>query len=134
MRAIYVVTCDFALMGAEGKPTLVGVFDSFRAPSVPFAWPRFALAARVEFELFEMVPHQLQIVIQDPSGARVGQAGGPVNLGALPPGVMKASFDPHMLFDNFVFAAFGAYTFSVEIDGINVGSTQVTVIQQSGVA
>ena len=49
MHVQYVAVCDHVLVGADGKPSLIGVFSDIQAPAVPVTLPRLAFAARLLF-------------------------------------------------------------------------------------
>jgi hypothetical protein len=132
VRLVYLVTCDFALVSADGKPTLVGVFNAIRGAAAPLAWPRFSLAGRLEFDsTFLGGSHYIEIAVRDPSGAIVGHLNTTMPGGTPPPDTPRLTFDPQIVFDNFVFASFGTYSFSVSVDGTVLGTTQIDIIQQT---
>lgn len=133
MRALYTLLCDFVLVSADGKPSVIGVFDAVRAPSTPFSYPRFALACRVELEAEPVGgKHIVQMTAQDPSGGVVFQAGGPITTKPTPTGISRSTFDTHLLLDGLMFQQFGTYTFSIAVDGVLLGTTQLNVLQIQG--
>jgi hypothetical protein len=130
MRLIYAVVSDFALVSADGKPTIVGVFDTIRAQTVPFVWARFAFAARLESDASEAgSKYNLQIVIRDPNGTEMARAGGPFQVPPTPPGVPRVYFDPQIIFDGFTFPALGTYTLTLEANGVPLATVAINVIQ-----
>jgi hypothetical protein len=132
VKALYAVTCDYALVSADGKPTIVGVFNLIRTVSIPFQWPRFCFASRVEFPAGTGIGiHSLAISINDPSGARLGQVNGQFQIAAPPVASLPAVFDPHMFFDNVVFQAIGRYGISLEIDGVQLATSYLYVEQMA---
>jgi hypothetical protein len=133
MQLVYAVTSDFALMSTDGKPTIVGVFDAVRTRAVPFPWPRFAFVGRVRLDPLDAgTSHTMQITMRDPAGIVAAQAGGPVTFGPPPPDGGSMYFDPIMVFDNFMFTAFGQYSISLEIDSVPMGATVISIVQLVG--
>ena len=128
MQPVYAVVCDFALVSQDRKPTIVGVFTDIRVPTVPFQWPRFAFAGRVELDLLvDAGTHSIALTVKDPAGVQLSQITGSVVFGPGPQQAGRAMFDPHMVFDNFIFGSFGRYTLELTIDGLPMGTATLDI-------
>lgn len=53
MRVTLCKFCEYSCQLANGRHSLIGVFDSFVLPQVPFDHPPFYLSVQVEFEPIE---------------------------------------------------------------------------------
>jgi hypothetical protein len=128
MHVQYVALCENAIIAADGKPSLIGVFSDLQAPHVPVTIPRLAFAARVLFTADEAgTAHRVEVVISDPEGAELGRPGGELQLPGLPDGVDTLAVDIPLQFDLFQVAAFGRYTFLLHLDGKPAAAAQLTV-------
>jgi len=61
--------CDFA-QDNGGKLTIVGSFDTIRAPGLPVVLPLVSLAAKLRFSLQERGMHHFEITFTDLDGQR----------------------------------------------------------------
>ena len=64
------VLCDHALIGQDGKLSLIGIFDRIAVPGLPSQHPRFFVVA-----IFDMAPgnHVVRVELLDPTGHSVLQ-------------------------------------------------------------
>ena len=130
MHVQYVAICDHVVMGADGKPSLIGIFDHIQAERVPVTMPRFAFVARILFTPEEAGRnYKLEVVITDPEGKELGRPGGDLGLPPSPGVVDSFASDVPILFDMFQFNAFGRYSFVLTIDGKQSAGVQVSVRQ-----
>ena len=130
MHVQYVAICDQVIIGSDGRPSLINVFNDVPAPAVPFTIPRLVFVARVLFTDDELGgQRRVEIVITDPGGAEMGRPGGDLQLPQAPPGVDSVAVDIPLPFDMFQVSAFGRYTFLLQIDGAARGAAQLHVRQ-----
>ena len=132
MHVQYVAVCDHVLVGADGKPSLIGVFSDIHAPSVPVTLPRLAFVARILFTNEEAgKTYRIEVVITDPKGTELARPGGEITVPPAPPGVDSLAADLPMLFDMFGLPDFGRYTFMLLVDGKPTAGVQMAVRQAS---
>jgi len=130
MHVQYVALCDQVIVGADGRPSLIGVVNDVTAPTLPVTLPRLAFAARLLFPAEEANrSYRVEVLISDPSGAEVGRPGGDITLPAPPPGIESVAVDIPLHFDLFELAAAGRYTFLLHVDGAATAGVQLSVRQ-----
>jgi hypothetical protein len=130
MHVQYVAVCDHVLVGADGKPSLIGVFSDIQAVQVPVTLPRLAFAARLLLTGDETGRnYKAEVVIKDPKGQEIARPGGEINVPQVPAGVDSLAIDLPMIFDMFGLNDFGRYTFMLEIDGEPKAGVQIAVRQ-----
>lgn len=130
MHVQYVALCEQVIMAADGKPSLIGLFNDVHAAQLPITIPRFAFAARMLFTHQEAgKAYRVEVLITDPSGTELGRPGGEVSLPPAPPGVDSVAVDVPIQFDLFQVNAFGRYTFLLHVDGEAKAAVQLAVRQ-----
>jgi hypothetical protein len=130
MHVQYVAVCDHVLVGADGKPSLIGVFSDIQAVQVPVTLPRLAFAARLLLTGDETGRnYKAEVVIKDPKGEEIARPGGEINVPQVPAGIDSLAIDLPMIFDMFGLNEFGRYTFLLEIDGEPKAAVQIAVRQ-----
>lgn len=130
MHVQYVAVCDHVLVGADGKPSLIGVFSDIQAQSVPVTLPRLAFAARILFTADEAgKTYRIEVVIKDPKGNELARPGGEITVPPAPNNIDSLAADLPMLFDMFGLPEFGRYTFMLEVDGKQTAGVQIAVRQ-----
>lgn len=72
MKVELFAACDYAADYA-GKLTLVGVFDTLGAPSVPVFHPQLCVAAKLRFDDTEAGPKRVRFTLTDADGRAVLQ-------------------------------------------------------------
>jgi len=128
----YVALCDQVILGNDGRPSLIGVFNDLQVAAIPFVLPRIAFAARILFTSEEVGrPHSVELVMTDPSGKEIGRPGGEVTLPAMPPGLDSVAVDLPLQFDLFNVTAAGRYTFLLHVDGSPAAAVQLSIRQQA---
>lgn len=126
MHVQYVALCDQIVIGQDGRPSLIGVFNDLQVGQLPFVLPRFAFAARIHFTADGMGRgHHVEVVITDPNGTELGRPGGEVSLPDPPPGIDSIAVDLPLHFDLFQLATEGRYTFVLHVDGKAAAGTQL---------
>jgi hypothetical protein len=134
MHVQYVALCDQIIIGTDGRPSLIGVFNDLQVPAFPFTLPRLAFAGRVLFTADEVGRnHKIEVAITDPTGREVGRPGGDLSLPQAPPGAESVSVDIPIQFDLFEVASAGRYTFLLHIDGAKSAAVQLSVRQAANV-
>ena len=128
MHVQYVAVCDHVLVGADGKPSLIGVFSDIQAVQVPVTLPRLSFAARLLLTGDETGrTYKAEVVIKDPKGNELARPGGEINVPQVPAGIDSIAIDLPMIFDMFGLPEFGRYTFMLEIDGEPKAGVQIAV-------
>lgn len=128
MHVQYVAVCDHVLVGADGKPSLIGVFSDIQAVQVPVTLPRLAFAARLLLTADETgKTYRAEVVIKDPQGNELARPGGEINVPQVPTGIDSLAIDLPMIFDMFGLPEYGRYTFMLEIDGDPKAGVQIAV-------
>jgi hypothetical protein len=130
MHVQYVAVCDHVLVGADGKPSLIGVFSDIQAVQVPVTLPRLAFAARILLTAEETGKnYKVDLVISDPKGNELARPSGEIGVPKAPAGVDSLAIDLPMLLDMFGLPEYGRYTFMLEIDGEPKAGVQIAVRQ-----
>jgi hypothetical protein len=133
MHPQYVALCDQVILGADGRPSLINVFNDMQAASVPVVLPRLTLAARLLFTADEGGrSRRVEVAITDPDGKELGRPGGDLSLPTVPAGAESMAVDIPLQFDMFEIPAFGRYTFLLHIDGAPAAGVQLSVRQAIG--
>jgi len=128
MHVQYVALCDQVIVGADGRPSLIGVVNDVTAPALPVTLPRLAFAARLLFPAAEADrSYRVEVLISDPSGAEVGRPGGDISLPKPPAGIDSVAVDIPLHFDLFELASAGRYTFLLHVDGKPSAGVQLSV-------
>jgi uncharacterized protein DUF6941 len=126
----YVALCDTVILGNDGRPSLIGVFNDLQVPGIPFTLPRLAFAARILFTREEVGrSHKVEVMMSDPSGKEIGRPGGEVTLPSMPTGLDSVSVDLPLQFDLFNIATAGRYTFLLHVDGTATAAVQLSIRQ-----
>ena len=130
MHVQYVAVCDHVLVGADGKPSLIGVFSDIQAVQVPVTLPRLAFAARILLKAEETgKTYNVELIITDPKGNEIARPSGEIGVPPAPTGVDSLAIDLPMLLDMFGLPEFGRYTFMLAIDGEPKAGVQIAVRQ-----
>ena len=128
MHVQYVALCDTVILGNDGRPSLIGVFNDLQLPTIPFTLPRLAFAARIHFTREEVGrAHKVEVAMSDPSGKEIGRPGGEVSLPPMPMGLESVSVDLPLQFDLFNIATAGRYTFLLHVDGVPTAAVQLSI-------
>ncbi len=130
MRARIAVLADAANVSREGKLNILGLFEVIWAATLPVTWPLMHLVLSLEATSGEGVRHKVGVRVIDEDG----KIAGPVvdaegdfiapRVPGLPPrvnlilGIAGAKFEKH-----------GTYTFEILVDGHNVESISLHVLQ-----
>jgi len=130
MHVQYVTICDQIILGNDGRPSLIGVFNDLQVGQIPFTLPRLALAARILFTADEVArKHSVEVVMTDPAGKEIGRPGGEISLPQMPSGLESVAVDLPLQFDLFQVNAAGRYTFLLHVDGTPAAGVQLNIRQ-----
>jgi hypothetical protein len=119
------VLCDHALVGQDGKVSLLGIFRNISVSDLPAQHPRMFLVAVLGVD---QGPHAVVVRLLDPEG----KPGMPN-----PPEMAVHSSGPAqdvnvvVELNNLSFGTYGNYRFDIEIDGRTVGALPVSIGQMS---
>ena len=128
MHVQFVALCDQVILGNDGRPSLIGVFNDLQVPAVPFTLPRLAFVARILFTRDEVGrTHKVEVLMSDPSGKEIGRPGGEVSLPPMPSGLDSVSVDLPLQFDLFNVGTAGRYTFLLHVDGAPTAAVQLSI-------
>ena len=135
MHVQYVALCEQVILGNDGRPSLIGLFNDLQLPTVPFTLPRLAFAARVLMTAQEVGrSYKIEVVISDPAGNELGRPGGDLALPPPPAGIDSIAVDIPLQFDLFELPAEGRYTFLLHIDGKPLAGVQLSIRRGPAVA
>jgi hypothetical protein len=124
----YVALCDQVILGNDGRPSLIGVFNDLQVATIPFTLPRLAFAARILFTGEEAGRgHAVELVMTDPTGKEIGRPGGDVTLPQMPAGLESVAVDLPLQFDLFNVTTAGRYTFLLHVDGAPAAGVQLNI-------
>ena len=130
MHVQFVALCDQVILGNDGRPSLIGLFNDLQVANLPFTLPRLAFAARILFTREEAgKPHKVEVAMTDPNGKEIGRPGGDVSLPPMPAGLDSVAVDLPLQFDLFQIPAAGRYTFLLHIDGSPTAGVQLSIRQ-----
>ena len=128
MHVQYVALCDQIILGTDGRPSLIGLFNDLNVPTLPFTLPRLAFAARLLLTAEEVGRgYKVEIVISDPAGNELGRPGGDLALPAPPAGIDSVAVDIPFQFDFFEIPASGRYTFLLQVDEKPLAAVQLSI-------
>lgn len=128
MHVQYATLCDQVILGNDGRPSIIGVFNDLQVAALPFTLPRVAFAARILFTADEVgKSHKVEVVIRDPAGTELGRPGGDLALPPAPAGVDTVAVDIPLHFDLFEVTQTGRYTFLLHVDGAPTAGVQLSV-------
>lgn len=119
------VLCDHALVGQDGKLSLLGIFRNISVSDLPAQHPRMFVVAVLGVD---QGPHAVVVRLLDPEGRpamphqpeiAVHSSGGGQDVNVV------------VELNNLSFAAYGNYRFDLEVDGRTIGSLAVSIGQMS---
>ena len=130
MHVQYVALCEQVILGNDGRPSLIGIFNDLQVGTIQFTLPRLALAARILFTADEVArKHNVEVVMTDPSGQEIGRPGGEIALPQMPTGLESVAVDLPLQFDLFQVTSAGRYTFLLHVDGAPTAGVQLNIRQ-----
>ena len=119
------VLCDHALVGQDGKLSLLGIFRNISVSDLPAQHPRMFLVAVLGLDQGQ---HAVLVRLLDPEGKPAMPH--PPEMTVHSSG---AGQDVNVIVElnNLSFTAYGTYRFDLEVDGRTVGALPVSIGQMS---
>ena len=114
--------CDHALVGQDGKLSVVGIFRNITVSGLPAQHPRMYLVAVLGLDAGA---HEVVVRLIGPAGAAAMQDAPKISVHAV------AGQDVNVIVElnNLNFAAYGTHHFDLEVDGTPIGSLPVAISQ-----
>ena len=112
--------CDHALVGQDGKVSLLGIFRTISASALPAEHPRMYLVAILALP---PGPHAVVVRLRRPDGGQVMPS--PPELSVH--GVEGQDVNVIVELNKLTFGAYGVHTFDLEVDGAIAGSLPVSI-------
>ena len=112
--------CDHALVGQDGKLSIMGIFRNITVATLPAQHPRMYLVAVLGLEPGK---HEVVVRLVRPDGAAVMAEQPRIGVTAV------AGQDVNVVVElnNLSFATYGTHRFDLEIDGSSVGALPVGI-------
>ena len=131
MRITLVATADFVNLTQESKMNLLGIFDEITPPQIPYVHPQMYLALTLEAEQGEPGgPIVVSISLTDSNGENVMQ---PIVLDPVVAASSRPGSPVGLLtavgLGGLVFRSAGTYTFTISVDGQQVGTKNIRIIE-----
>ena len=119
------VVCDHALVGGDGKLSVLGIFRNISVSDLPAQHPRMFLVAVLGLD---QGPHAVVVRLLDPEGQPAMPH--PPEMTVHSSG---AGQDVNVIVElnNLSFSAYGTYRFDLEVDGRTIGALPVSIGQMS---
>ena len=116
--------CDHAVVGQDGKVSLLGVFRNISVTGLPAQHPRMFLVAILGLDAGT---HQVVVRLRKPDGGQSMPNAPELSVNAI------AGQDVNVIVElnNLSFATFGTHRFDLEIDGDTVGALPVSIVQMA---
>ncbi len=114
--------CDHALVGQDGKLSMVGIFRNITVSGLPAQHPRMYLVAVLGLD---PGAHDVVVRLVRPDGAAAMSDAPRIAVHAVPGQDVNVIVE----LNNLNFGAYGTHRFDVEVDGTTVGSLPVAITQ-----
>ena len=114
--------CDHALVGQDGKVSLLGIFRNISVSGLPAQHPRMFLVAILGLD---MGPHSVVVRLIRPDG----QQGMPNPPEISVQAVAGQDVNVIVELNNVSFTTFGQHRFQLSVDGGSVGELPVSIMQ-----
>jgi uncharacterized protein DUF6941 len=114
--------CDHALVGQDGKVSILGVFRNISVTGLPAQHPRMFLVAVIGLEAGS---HAVIVRLRRPDGGEAMPNAPQITVNAI------AGQDVNVIVElnNLSFTTYGTHRFDLEIDGTTVGALPVSIVQ-----
>ena len=118
------VLCDHAVVGQDGKVSIIGVFRNISVTGLPAQHPRMFLVAILGLDAGT---HQVVVRLRKPDGGQSMPNAPELSVNAI------AGQDVNVIVElnNLSFATFGTHHFDLEIDGETAGALPVSIVQMA---
>lgn len=116
--------CDHALVGQDGKVSILGVFRNISVTGLPAQHPRMFLVAILGLDAGS---HSVIVRLRKPDGGQSMPNAPEISVNAI------AGQDVNVIVElnNLSFATYGTHRFDLEIDGESAGSLPVSIVQMA---
>jgi len=114
--------CDHALVGQDGKVSLLGIFRNISVSGLPAQHPRMFLVAILGLDVG---PHTVVVRLLRPDGQQAMPNPPEISVHAAPGQDVNVIVE----LNNMSFTTYGMHRFQVNIDGEAVGELPVTIAQ-----
>jgi hypothetical protein len=114
--------CDHALVGQDGKVSLLGIFRNITVSGLPAQHPRMFLVAILGLDVGG---HTVLVRMRRPDGSDAMPSPPQLAVHAM------AGQDVNVIVElnNLNFSTYGTHRFDLEVDGTPVGSLPVSIVQ-----
>ena len=114
--------CDHALVGQDGKVSLVGIFRNISVSGLPAQHPRMFLVAILGLEVG---PHSVVVKLLRPDGQQAMPNPPEISVHA------AAGQDVNVIVElnNMSFTTYGMHKFQLSVDGDAIGDLPVAIVQ-----
>lgn len=119
------VVCDHALVGQDGKLSLLGIFRNISVSDLPAQHPRMFLVAVLGLDQGQ---HAVVVRLLDPEGTPAMPH--PPEMTVHSSGTGQ-DVNVVVELNNLSFTAYGTYQFDLEVDGRTIGALPVSIGQMS---
>jgi hypothetical protein len=114
--------CDHALVGQDGKLSMLGIFRNISVSTLPAQHPRMYLVAVLGLEPGK---HEVVVRLVRPDGAPVMSETPRIAVTAAPGQDVNVIVE----LNNLSFASYGTHRFDLEVDGSSIGALHVAISQ-----
>lgn len=116
--------CDHALVGQDGKVSILGVFRNISVTGLPAQHPRMFLVAILSLDAGT---HAVVVRLRKPDGGQAMPNAPEISVNAL------AGQDVNVIVElnNLSFATYGTHRFDLEVDGEVAGTLPVSIVQMA---
>ncbi len=114
--------CDHALVGQDGKVSLLGIFRNISVSGLPAQHPRMFLVAILGLDVG---PHSVVVRLLKPDGQQAMPNPPEISVHA------SAGQDVNVIVElnNMSFATYGTHRFQLSVDGEAIGDLPVSIVQ-----
>ena len=118
------VLCDHAIVGQDGKVSLLGIFRNISVSGLPAQHPRMYLVAVLGLEAGQ---HNVVVRLRRPDGSGAMPEAPEITVHAI------GGQDVNVIVElnNLGFSTYGVHHFELEVDGASVGTLPVVISQIS---
>jgi hypothetical protein len=114
--------CDHALVGQDGKLSMLGIFRNISVSSLPAQHPRMYVVAVLGLD---PGAHDVVVRLTRPDGGAVMPEAPRISVHAVPGQDVNVIVE----LNNLGFTSYGTHRFDLEVDGSTVGSLPVGISQ-----
>ncbi|MEK6620278.1 MAG: hypothetical protein AABZ26_04805 [Chloroflexota bacterium] len=116
--------CDHAIVGQDGKVSLLGIFRNISVSGLPAQHPRMYLVAVLGLEAGQ---HSVVVRLRRPDGSGAMPEAPEITVHA----VGGQDVNVIVELNNLNFGTYGMHRFDLEVDGSTIGSLPVSIVQMT---